>query len=277
MAEQPFLGTQTRILLTEWKALAKVIVAHSMAAKDKPITSFADLENFDIENLENLTLATTDEIPHILSEKQINTALQGPFGAAIKQKMAAYAIIARLRLELHLNKEEIFKGKRLTLPPEQQIPEKKLLKLSFSQIDETQTNLDQITEQHDQEWQNFLQRWNEQLLAFLNKSTMPLTEREIKEFKDEDIATELLPRFSDVGLTLPKKNYAHMSFSDYLQLKAQLTVQSSLSRRHLSHTNNDIEQVLKNFSEQLTTMQNQEQQLLERQQAAIDSVIQQLG
>lgn len=260
-----FLGTQARILMTEWKALAKLIVAHSTSAKDKPITNLEELENFDIENLENITFSTADEFPNVLAEKHIQTALQGPFGAMIKEKMTAYAKISRLRLEIHLSKEDLFKGRRIVQPEEEQIPAKKLEKLSFVQLDKIQSELDTLTEKHDQEWQNFIQKWNEELINFFIQSNLGLTEREIKEIKDEDISTELLPRFIEIGMKLPRKDYSQMSFTDYLSLKALLAAQSALSRQHLAHGESEIQPVLQGFQVKFALMQKQEQELLEEQ------------
>lgn len=260
-----FFGTQARILITEWHALAKVIVAHSTPAKEKRITNLEELESFDIENLENLTFSTADELPNILAEKNIQTALKGPFGGFIKEKLTAYSRIARFRLEIHLSKEELFKNKRVTLPEAQSIPLKKLEKLNFSQLDQIQNDLGTLTEAHDQEWQEFLQQWLEKLIQFFAKTNVLLTEREIKELRDEDIVTELLPRFVEIGIKLPQKTYPSMSFTEYLNLKALLTTQSALSRQHLPHGESEIQQKLQNFQSEFTQMQNQEQQLLEDQ------------
>lgn len=262
------ISTQARILITEWKSLAKLIANHSTPMKEKPITHIEELENFDIENLENITFSTADEIPNTLSEKQIQTALQGPFGGLFKQKMSVYAKIARFRLEIHLSKEELFKGKRAIQPEAEQISAKKLEKLSFSQLDKIQADLDTLTEQHDQEWQEFIQEWTEKLIKFFAQSRLTLTERELKELRDEDIITELLPRFIEVGLKPPQKTYPEISFADYLYLKALLTTQSALSRQHLAHDDNEIQQKLQGFKSALTQMQKQEQELLEAQKQA---------
>jgi hypothetical protein len=259
-----FYSTQARILMAEWVILAKLIMAHSIPAKEKKVVSIEDLESFDIENLENINFGTSEELPHIMAEKNINIAMQGPFGAMLKEKMAVYAAISRVRLEIHVSKEELFKTKRTT-PEEQRIPEKKLEKLSFSLLDELQNQLDELTQQHDQEWQEFIQSWTDALLAFFTQSQLTLTEREVKELKDEDIATELLPRFIEVGLKPPKPSYPQMSCTDYLQLKAFLTIQSALSRQHLPHDDAQIQQKLLGFKSELAKMQKQEQELLAEQ------------
>jgi hypothetical protein len=268
-----FFGTQARILMTEWQALAKIIVAHSIAAKDKPITNFEDLESFDIENLENITFATADDLPNILAQKSITIALQGPFGSMIKEKMTAYAKLSRLRLELHLSKEELFKQKRLPVAEEEKIPAKKLEKLNPAQLDEIQNELDELTKLHEQEWQQFIQEWQDRLLAYLAKSKIVITDRETKELKDEDVSSELLPRFIEVGLKLPQKDYDNMSFTDYLYLKALLTVQSALSRQHLTHSDTEIQQKLQDFKPELDKMQKQENQLLEAQKKLTQTIL----
>jgi hypothetical protein len=266
-------GTQARILMTEWKALAKLIIAHSAIVKEKPIANIEDLENFDIENLENLTFSTTNDLPDVLTQKQVQTALQGPFGALLKDKMAAYAKIARLRLEIHLAKEELFKNKRAVKPESEQISAKKLDKLSVEQLDLIQHNLDMLTEQHDQEWREFIHHWSEQLLNFLNESRTGLTEREIDEFYHEETSTALLPRFIELGLKLPQKEYPQMSCVDYLHLKAILMIQSALSRQHLPHDDSEIQLKLKNFKSDFSDMEKQEQQARADQQQLTDAIL----
>ena len=275
MTETPphLLGTQARILMTEWQALAKLIVAHSTPAKDKPITNLEELESFDIDSLENITFSTAEEIPHILAEKHIQAALQGPFGSLIKEKMAAYAKISRLRMEIHLSKEELFKTRRAEQPESERIPAKKLEKLSFSQLDDLQQQLDELTEQHNREWQEFIQQWTDHLIDFFSEAHLALTEREIKELKDEDIATELLPRFIEVGVKLPQKSYPQLSFTDYLYLKAMLTTQSALSRQHLAHDDAEIQQALSGFKSGFAQMREQEQLLSDQQKKMTASLI----
>lgn len=268
-----FLGTQTRILLSEWKALAKIIVAHTTLVKEKPITNIEELESFDIDNLENLTFMTPSEAPHILSEKQIRSVLQGPFGVIVKQFMSAYAEISRYRLELHLSKEDLFKTKRATLSTEHQIPSQRLVNLTFAKLEESQLQLDDLTSTHEQEWQNFIQKWSDELIKFLIKGKAIITEREINELQTEELANDIIPRFIELSMKLPKSEYPSMSFTEYLQLKAHLAVQSALSRQHLPHTEADLQEVLKNFKSSFNSMQQQEKQLQTQQQQQIQRIL----
>lgn len=268
-----FFGTQACILITEWEPLAKLIVTHSTPTKDKQVTNFEDLESFDIENLEDITFSTGDELPHILAEKNIKLALQGPFGSMIKEKMAAYAKICRFRLELHLNKEELFKNKRAAQPEQGQISTKKLESLSFTQLDKIQNDLGALAQQNNQEWENFLEEWTSHLLDFFVNAQLVLTEREIKDLKNEDISSELLPRFIDVGMELPQKEYSEISCCDYLYLKSMLTLQSSLSRRHLSHKYTEIQKILEGFKSEFAQMKKEERQLLENQKKQTTAIL----
>ncbi len=267
-----FFGTQARILISEWKALAKLIISHSIPAKEKPILNIEDLESFNIENLEDINFGTSDELPHIMAEKNIQTALQGPFGAMIKDKMAAYARLTRVRLEIHLCKEELFKNKRAK-PEAEQIPEKKLEKLNFSLLDNMQHQLDELSEQHNEQWREFIQHWTEILIDFFAESKLLLTEREIRELQDEDVATDILPRFIEVGLKLPQKDYKQMNCADYLYLKMLLTTQSALSRQHLAHDDAQIQQKLQGFKPQLAKMQKEEQKILEEQKNQSSTIL----
>lgn len=267
------LGTHLRIFATEWKTLAKLIVEHSISAKEKPITMIEELENFDIENLENITFSTTEEIPHILSEKQILTIFQGPFGAMFKDKIAAYAQISRFRLEIHFSKDEMFKDKRASIPEADKIPSKLIEKFNFEKLDDIQEQLDQLSETHNQECKDFITEWTEKLLNFLEKAHLALTEREIKELQNEDIITELLPRFIEVGLKVPIPTPSQINFSDYLFLKAVLTAQSALSRQHLPHDDREIQQKLQGFKTNLIQMRKQEQQLLQKQKHETEQLL----
>ncbi len=268
-----FFGTQARILITEWKGLAKCIMDHSIPAKDRPINQIDDLENFDIENLENINFSTADELPNIIPEKNIRVALQGPYGGMIQQKMAAYAKVARLRLEIHLSKEELFKINRAILPEDQKIPIKKMEKFDFTQLDNIQNQLDSAVLEHNLEWGEFIEEWTNQLLEYLVQSQLAMTDREVKDLHEEELASELLPRFLDLGMKLPQKDYPQMTFSDYLLLKAMLLVQSSLSRRHLEHTDVQIQKKLQGFQANLEQMREQERQLLKIHQDQTDLIV----
>ncbi|MBS0351079.1 MAG: hypothetical protein JSR33_07830 [Proteobacteria bacterium] len=268
-----FLGTQSRILITEWQGLAKIIVAHSVPSQEKVITNIEDLESFDIENLENITFSTGDEIPNILTEKHLNAALQGPYHGFILDKMRAYAYVARFRLELHLQKEEIFKNKRAVLDQSEQIPAKKLTKLTADQLDQMQSDLDQLTEQHDQQWRELINEWSDQLLSYFQQSQVSLTEREINGMKEEDVAAEILPRFIEIGLKLPEKDYSTLSCADYLYLKTLLTLQSALSRQHQVHELKDIEEKIKKYKTVWGEIEKHEKALLSQQLKTTEEVI----
>lgn len=269
----PFFGTQARILMTEWKAIAKCIIAHSVPAKEKPIVSIDDLENFDIENLENINFAAADELPNILDEKNIQIALQGPFGGMLRDKLAAYAKISRWRLEIHLSREELFKSKRTTSSEPNIFTEKKLEKCSSNQLDEIQVQLDSLTDEHEAVWIQFIHDWTQRLIHFLSESNLRMTEREINELRHEDIPSELLPRFIEVSLKLPKQDYSQMTFVDYLYLKGLLTLQSALSRQHLPHDDALLAKKLQPFEPELAQMRTEEQNLLTMQNQQTNPLI----
>ncbi len=260
MAEQKqtdLMGTDARLVISDWHVLAKIIAGHATLIKDL-------VQGEDEEETSR---------PNVLSQREIEDAFNGPLQKFFKQKATAYAATARVRLEITMREDENLKGRRAKLNDKDKVPESIVKKTSISDLNKIQTALDQLTSEHNEKWEESRTAWNEHILQRLSECDLSLSEIEVKEFKDPEPISELNDRFVSLNIDLPKINKADMDFSQYLTLKADVTIQSALSRQHLPNAQSDIQRVLKQLKSDFSNIRKQEQQILEEQKTATNEVV----
>jgi len=255
--EEHFIGTHAKVILSDWQVLATIVTKHSTLIKESTQEEESESEPG----------------PQVLSQREIDDAFNGPMQAFFKQKITAHSAIARLRLHLTMNDDETFKEKRAKLPDEDKIPESILSSTSLSDLNKIGKELDQLTTEHHEQWEQCRDAWNKHILQRLSETGLSLSEIEIKEFQDPEPISELSDRFVSLNIALPKTHKADMDFSKYLTLKTDIAVQSALSRQHLPHEQSDIQRILKQLKSDFNAIRKQEQQILSEQKAATNQAV----
>ena len=169
--------------------------------------------------------------------------------------------------------DETLKEKRATLSDEDKVPENILKNTTLADLTKIQQALDQLTTEHEQAWETHRQQWTQQMLQRLNEQGLSLSEIEVKEFTDLEPISELLDRFVALNIDLPKTKKSDMNFSKYLTLKADITIQSALSRQHMPHDQSDIQKVLGKLKSDFTAIAKQETQILADQKTETDQAV----
>ena len=81
--EDAFIGTHSRITLSDWPVIADLVAKHGKLIKEQSQES--------TENEEST-------LPNVLSRREIEDAINGPLQTFFKQKATAYATLSRVRL-----------------------------------------------------------------------------------------------------------------------------------------------------------------------------------
>ena len=217
---------------------------------------------------------TSEKLPPLISPIQIKTTFEGPYQNFLKLMITTYAKNARIRFEKHLLQEEIFKGNRISLV-KNQITSQKLEKINFSDLNQIEEKLNQMTNDFHQKWQEFYSEAAQNFIEHCKKENILLTTYEKKEIHDEEPFSELTAKFIELNLTLPEYK-SPLTFTQYLSMKIHLTLQSALSRQHLPHGNTEINEILKKFKPNFNKMSKQEKQLFNKQQDQVNEVIKSL-
>lgn len=255
----PELLTYTKITLSDFKILANLITNHSKLVKE------AARETESQEAIES-------KQPRMLTDREILDALNGPLGIFFKDKIMAYSTIARVRLELTISKEELFKEHRQQ-PEEYKINKKYLENLTLSEVSEIQNHLDELSENHYEQWHEKLNEWQQLILKKLETLGITLSIVEIQEFLGKEPISELLDRFTDLKIELPKTKKEAMNYSNYLKYKTNIAVFSSLSRQHLSYEEKDINRILKNLKSVFDQIRQEQEQLTKTQEQETNKTI----
>lgn len=255
------LLTYAKITLSDFKVLANLISEHSKLVK---------------ETARETEEEESDSAHRILSDREILDALNGPLQKFFKDKLIAYSTIARVRLELTISKEELFKEYR-EQPQEFKLNKKYLENLTLSDISDMHNKLDQLCEEHYAKWQEKLAQWQQAILKKLDEKNISLSIIEIQEFQGKEPISELLDRFTDLKIELPKTKKREMNYSDYLKYKTNIAILSALSRQHLSHEEKEINKVLKSLKSVFDTIHQEENQLIKSQEQETQKMVENIA
>ena len=250
-----YLTTYTRAVLSDWQVLAGVIVQHTQLLEDVK-------KNGDKPPV----------IPNLLTDQHITDSLNGPYSAFVSQKMRAYAAIGRLKSEHIIQENELFK-EGSSNPIESQLSPQFLSSYSLANLNAMQKQLNQLTAQHHSQWVDNHIQWNEAVAQALGNAGISLSEIEYNGLCDDEPISELLDRFIELKLELPKSRSNTDTFDGYLTLKAYLAVQSSLSRNQKSSTPDEVNKVLKSLKSLFNDMEKQQQKLLSTQLGETNNII----
>lgn len=249
MTNNKFIPTDTKILINEWQTLHDKIVENAQLVKIKK---------------------TEEASSSLLSEQQLNDALNGPLQYFFKQKLKAYATISKVRLLLTTTQDDIFKNN-----PHDKVSLKDLEKINTAELDKMQQTLNELTKAHYQQWQEKRKSWDQQLTLAMTANNISLSEIEIKELKDKEPLSELMDRFIDLNIKMP--SIEKMDFEQYLRLKVYLTIRNSLSRQQEPHDDEAITKLVKKLNREFNQIHQEEKQLIKTQRAETEDIIKSLS
>lgn len=221
-----------------------------------------------IPTLRNLILEIDihdSSVHQLVTDQQLADALNGPLQFFFKTKLSAFATIAKVRLMLTMSNEDVFKENQLAYT------ESELQSISTNTLDSLQKSLVEQTKNHHQQWQEAFRHWKKNLLINLTAHDLALTELEINSFQEQETLSALLNRFIDLHLEYEKPE--QYDASNYLRLKTQLIIHSSLSRRHEPHEAHEIHQFFKKLKKDFKMINEEAKELVRRQEAETKDLI----
>jgi hypothetical protein len=255
-----FINTYQRVLISDYPTIAKLLYKHSCFLKDGGYNE----EEFNADPT------------NVLSEKQIQDAIQGPYSAFFLSKIQVFTIIARLRMAAHIEKEDSLKDNLTTLEKDFEIDPKKLEDFPSDEVTKLQEQFDELVTSQYQQWEGQLFFWQMSLTGAMRESGVAVTEMEADEFAAAEPITEILDHYKDLNLEPPKVSYP-LSFADYFRLKAYIAIHSALSRMMQPHTPKDIEKHMKALKKTLQEVEQKEKELAAAQNAETDEFLKPLA
>ena len=248
-----------KVLLSDWPVMAKIIFKHSSLLREGGYKE------------EEFNASATN----VLTDKQIYDAITGPYSNFFLKKIHAFTIVSRLRMALHIKKEDSFNDNISALAKTKLDP-KYLDKFSSDDIAKIQENFNELVLRHNQQWEGQLFFWQISITSALKTAGLAITELESDEFVSAEPLSELLDRYDGLNIT-PIKIAQPLTFSDYFRLKSYLTILSALSRQHLPHGEKDIDHYMKALKKPLTDIHKAEKELIQQQEAETAAIINPIG
>lgn len=248
-----FYNTYAKMLLSHWTVLADYLYQNTLWVKD--------------------TLQEKKESA-LLSDQQINDALNGPLQVFFKSFLSAYAKVAKLESAITLSKEDFFK--------EAESESDKTLGLSAQLIERTESGalkelrnkLNDLTTNYYTQWDAHIKNCAELLLADFKKMELTLSEIETHDFVTRHPVSELHAMYVDLKVPAPKLPKTDFDFSQYFTAKTVLIIHSALNRMQQPHTEQDITQKIKTLKSTFTTIETAEKELIHAQNNAITQLMQ---
>lgn len=249
-----FISTHTKLLLGDWSIPTSILreetarlkdIIHSEESKPDPL------------------------IASLITDQQIDDALNGPFQHFFKAHLHAYATIAKIESALTITKEEFFKEGEQTTDTIYGLSTSLLGKIELSTLKQLREKCDALTKQHHADWKSHIQQWRESLLAEFKKNNFLLSNLETQDFAVNETISELHDRFLNLKLALPKLSKSTFDFQQYFTLKSALMIQSALARMQQPHTEKEIDVQLKNLQSIFKSISKTEKELVETQKKAM--------
>lgn len=254
-----FISSYARIILSNFTVIAELIAKHSELIKDKTQREALDDPLFPRA---------------ILSEQQVHDVLDGPYQKFFKNKLTAYAMIARTQTALAMRQEEGFKERfEKGELPVWNVTQRMLESISSSDLSNIRNQLDELSKEHMEQWEQKVQEWRDHLLQRIQEIGFQLSAIEEKEFYDEEPISELMNRYTDLHLEPPKIKKDEVDFQAYYTFKLYLTLQSALGRQHKPHSPDEIELLIKQFKADLKQMSKEENMLYKTQAADTEKLL----
>lgn len=198
----------------------------------------------------------------ILTDQQINDALNGPFQSFFKCYLNALAKIAKVTLALNLSNDDLFKEKDFEEPVDHGIPAHLLATLDFSTINQVEKSFTENVREHFVSLEAIIDDWTQSVLSAMQQHQIPLSDREIQDFAINEPISELNNRFIDLKLELPKLKKGPFDFQEYFTLKSTLAIQSALGRSHQASTSAEINTHLQKLKSPLSSVFETEEKLV---------------
>lgn len=243
-----FISTDQKVLLSDWTVLAKLIFKHASLLKDGGYTE----EDFD------------NSPTKVLSDRQFDDALRGPYSAFFRGKIRAFAIICRLRMAAHTHKQDSIKDNLQSLRPKLQLQSDVSERFGNDELKPYQETLDGLVSHHNQQWEGQLFFWQSSIISGLNEAKLGINDHESDEFNIAEPLSEIFERYQNYNIDLPKVTFP-LSFHDYLLLKAKLLILSALSRQHQPHEEKQIQAFITAIKKPLAEIKQAEEALIKTQ------------
>ncbi|OGT42199.1 MAG: hypothetical protein A3F13_02060 [Gammaproteobacteria bacterium RIFCSPHIGHO2_12_FULL_40_19] len=247
-----FTGTYAKNLLADWTVLTQLIRQQTAWVKD----------TINVKN-------EMGAISPLLTDQQMNDALNGPFQQFFKPHLQAYAAIAKIETALTISKEESFKESEHNIPNPLGIPDTFLAKMEFSTLKELHNKLVALTQEHHTAWESEIQNWTKSLLQELKKNNLTLSDLELQDFTINQPISELNDRFLNLKIAFPKLSKTDFDFAQYYTLKAMLAIHSALSRSQMPNTEAAIEKIVKTLHPTLKSIHKTEKVISQAQEKAL--------
>lgn len=258
-----FINTYSKNLLFNWKVIAQIMKEETWWIKDR----------------------LNPQANALLTQQQIDDALNGPLQLFFKTQLEAYGKITKIDTALSVTKEDSFKEFEGDVEKTFDLTKPFLDKTESDALQTLRNKLNALTKEQYAAWQTKMKDWATQILSHLNTDVLKkqlhqenmFTDTETNEFLSNQPLSEINHQFVEFHISMPKLRANESDCQQYFILKITIAVHSALSRLQQPHSEKEIQGVLKSLKMILNGIAEEEKTLHATQKNAVNALMAELA
>ena len=200
-----FVGTYTKVIISNYATLNQILFHRTTTIKDQLINESQSQQENKAEGM-----------PLVLSNQQLDDALNGPFSSFFKSFLNVFSLIAYLQQQIVQLNDEVFASKNENANNSYHIARDKLKKISINDIEMFEQKVNSFMTKSNDEWSDLVNESSQLLIEGFGRLNMKLTDTDLQELYNLYTASELVNRLNDMKVDCsaqekstenPKKHY----------------------------------------------------------------------
>lgn len=257
-----FVGTYTKVIISNYATLNQILFHRTTTIKDQLINESQSQQENKAEGM-----------PLVLSNQQLDDALNGPFSSFFKSFLNVFSLIAYLQQQIVQLNDEVFASKNENANNSYHIARDKLKKISINDIEMFEQKVNSFMTKSNDEWSDLVNESSQLLIEGFGRLNMKLTDTDLQELYNLYTASELVNRLNDMKVDCSaQEKSTENHLQNYFTLKCKLTLYSYLGREQQQIDNKHIEKSLTSFSELLASLTKKEKEISKRTQKELQDI-----
>lgn len=241
-----YFSTPSKLFINQWTALHELLLRDPAHAHDN------------------------QSEPELMDDQTLINAFNGPLSGFFRMALDEYRHISQKRFASHIATDEGLHGidglnKKLHLS------DREVTDVSAAKLDKHQRALNILLKDHYDAWIDFIHGARKTLLEALKDNSIPIAESEETEMYLKDNRAEIQSRLIDLKLE-SFSDTTVLTIADYLHLKATIAINNAFYRNQQPDEIAQMKQHLKRLKNTFTQLRNDEQQLLNQQKEAYQTL-----
>ena len=249
------IGTYTQIIIANYHKLHNVIRDRTTTVTDKINT------NSEITN---------DPTVKVLTDKQLDDALNGPMAEFFKAYFNEYSLVAFLQQRIVQLNDEIFSPLPDTGSRYYECSRAQMKKITVTEIEMIEKKINSHLLEFDDKWSDLINQSFQGVIAGFESIGINLNEDDVNEITNPYTISELVDRLTQVN-----EEYEHNTeepFKNYFRHKCKLAAHNAISRQQEALDDKKMKNILKSLNPALQRIESEKEALMKEQLNSLQDI-----